>query len=217
MSTKPCLLRIKHDDSPRIGAANNNLHVVLDIDTILGLSSVLTLLDGVKSLIKFAKSHHDVYVVAYIEHWRFCDQIYSILCIVMEKLDSTLYISMCMIMLQTIPPAKTHEIGIQTWTLTSTTMFSIFMSWYWSNLISPFKSTPIHLLKHGWPKMDFTRPKFEWKINVSWLLICQFMSLRDGFPCMNLGLCSLDCICMLVAGLGERVLSYRSVRLIHPT
>ena len=67
MSTKPCLLRIKHDDSPRIGAANNNLHVVLDIDTILGLSSVLTLLDGVKSLIKFAKSHHDVYVVAYIE------------------------------------------------------------------------------------------------------------------------------------------------------
>lgn len=68
MSTKPCLLRIKHDDSPRIGAANNNLHVVLDIDTILGLSSVLTLLDGVKSLIKFAKSHHDVYVVAYIEH-----------------------------------------------------------------------------------------------------------------------------------------------------
>jgi hypothetical protein len=71
MSTKPCLLRILYDDSPNIDVANNNLHAFLDIDTILGLTCVLFLLECVNSLIKFAKSH-DVYMVDYIEALKIC-------------------------------------------------------------------------------------------------------------------------------------------------
>jgi len=72
MSTKPCLLRIMYVDSPTIDVANNNFHAFLDIDTILGLTCVLPLLECVNSLIKFVKSH-DVYVVDYIEALSLCD------------------------------------------------------------------------------------------------------------------------------------------------
>lgn len=54
-----------------IDVANNDLHAFLDIDTILGMTCVLPLLECIKSLIKFAKSH-DVYVVDYIEALKIC-------------------------------------------------------------------------------------------------------------------------------------------------
>jgi len=60
-----------HDDASCNSAANENLSLLCDLELIMGLLTILLLLDYVHSLIKFAQSH-DMFMGDFINVVKMC-------------------------------------------------------------------------------------------------------------------------------------------------